>query len=326
MLQQADQNLLEPTTLELGPNSRSQSLEMSVPAALRQAWNEEGFVVIEGALPPHEIDAYNDTVRAVRKAYPNGRDDHGFGDRIGQLHQKHPSLLSAMNRDAILSFLRWAFGEDPTVFASLNFERGTQQEAHIDAIFFWPEPAYAMAGVWVALEDIHPDAGPLFYISGSHKWPFLQSHDVVASRPALAARREAARRGTGDPATQGALIHDLGQAWTSDFLDLEKRKGGVRVPRIIRKGDAVVWHSLLAHGGSPRLNPALSRVSAVFHFFGETAGLFTNEQFFLYSQAEMRSLQPQKPPVEHFAGGLKYMRFPYFVTYDAGQELVHPLS
>lgn len=316
----------DPVPLQLGPSKRALTLDLSVSSSLRNAWNDEGFVVLERAVPVDTIDAYNEIVRTVRQSYPNGRDAYGHGDRIGQLHQKHPDLLAAVNRDMILSFLRWAFGEDPKVFASLNFQRGTQQEAHIDAIFFWPEPAYAMAGVWIALEDISPEAGPLFYISGSQKWPFLQSQHVVAGRPDLAARREAARRGDLDPASLGSVIQDLGQAWTADFLELEARSGGVRVPRVIRKGDAVVWHSLLAHGGTPRINPALSRVSAVFHFFGETAGLFTNEQFFLHSQREIRDLQPQTPPIERFKGGVKYMRFPYFVTYDGGAELVHPLS
>jgi len=314
------------TALPIEPTSRPLRLGWGVPDALKRQWSADGYVVLEQAVPHHEIDAYNAIVAEVRRSVPNGLDSHGFGDRIGQLHQKHPELIELIDRPAILKFLAWAFGEEPVIFASLNFQRSTQQEAHIDAIFFWPDPCYAMAGVWVALEDVHPDAGPLFYLPASHRWPFIQSQHVVSTRPGLAARRDAAHQGMLDPAEFGQTIRDLGLAWTEDFKALERARGGKRVQMPVRKGDVIIWHSLLAHGGSPRANPALSRISAVFHFFGKTARLYSNEQFFLHSQAEMRGLTPQQPPVELYKGRLGYMRYPFFVTYDGGREVVHPLG
>jgi hypothetical protein len=35
---------------------------------------------------------------------------------------------------------------------------------HADAVHFHAEPALFMCGVWIALEDIRPDAGPLAYV------------------------------------------------------------------------------------------------------------------------------------------------------------------
>ena len=101
--------------------------------------------------------------------------------------------------ELVLKFLGHAFGDEPVVFDSLNFERSTEQGAHIDAIFFYPQPVYSMAGCWVALEDVHSDAGPLFYVPGGHQWPFSNGEDVVAGRRELAAEREAIRNHSDHP-------------------------------------------------------------------------------------------------------------------------------
>ncbi|WP_426000271.1 phytanoyl-CoA dioxygenase family protein [Caulobacter sp. DWR1-3-2b1] len=58
-------------------------------------------------------------------------------------------------------------------FQTLNFPVGTQQHIHSDSIHFSSIPERFMCGVWLAMEDIHPDAGPLIYYSGSHKWPIV---------------------------------------------------------------------------------------------------------------------------------------------------------
>jgi ectoine hydroxylase-related dioxygenase (phytanoyl-CoA dioxygenase family) len=36
-----------------------------------------------------------------------------------------------------------------------------------------------------------------------------------------------------------------------------------------KKGDMLIWHSNLVHGGEPMLNPELSRKSMVAHYFAE---------------------------------------------------------
>jgi ectoine hydroxylase-related dioxygenase (phytanoyl-CoA dioxygenase family) len=41
-----------------------------------------------------------------------------------------------------------------------------------------------MCGVWVALEDIHPDSGPLKYFHGSQKLPVFSNEDIKGGPPA----------------------------------------------------------------------------------------------------------------------------------------------
>jgi hypothetical protein len=55
---------------------------------------------------------------------------------------------------------------------TLNFQRGSEQGAHSDAMHFHSAPAGFMCGLWIALEDVRPEAGPLIYYPGSHRSPY----------------------------------------------------------------------------------------------------------------------------------------------------------
>jgi ectoine hydroxylase-related dioxygenase (phytanoyl-CoA dioxygenase family) len=313
-----------PKRYALGPPYGRRPALDDPPKHQRDAWTRDGFVVLPQVFSPGQLAAYRTVVDQVRTEVDDGKDEHGLGDRIGQLHQRHPELLDLAAAPQVLRFLTWAFGDDPVLFGSLNFERGSQQADHIDAIFFWPEPSYAMAGVWVALEDVDPDAGPLFYVPRSHTWPFLRSQDVVATRPELAARRAAAANLT--DADRGALSWELYNAWLEDFLTMKARRKGESRPLPIKSGDVVIWHSLLAHGGSARKDPSLSRNSVVFHYIGRRTKLYTFEQFMLLDDSAVADALPQPMSLVDLDGRLSYMRYDYFVTHSDGKQVVHPLG
>ena len=38
-----------------------------------------------------------------------------------------------------------------------------------------------MCGVWIALEDIHEDSGPLIYYPKSHRSPYINAKDLDLS-------------------------------------------------------------------------------------------------------------------------------------------------
>ena len=66
-------------------------------------------------------------------------------------------ILSYLNNHAVFPF------------QTLNFPVATQQPIHSDVVHFDTLPVRGlMTASWVALEDIHPDAGPLIYYPGSH--------------------------------------------------------------------------------------------------------------------------------------------------------------
>jgi ectoine hydroxylase-related dioxygenase (phytanoyl-CoA dioxygenase family) len=92
----------------------------------------------------------------------------------------------------------------------------------------------------------------------------------------------------------------------------------------LKAGDVVFWHSLLAHGGSRRINPALSRKSAVFHFIGRNTKLYTFEQFMLFDRAALEFQDPQPMDLGSYKGLIEYMRYNHFVTHTP-HPVINPL-
>lgn len=313
-----------PPPLPIGPETAEWYGNNRVSNDLKKQWIEQGYSVLRGAYPVDKIKTYNDIVVKVRRDFDTGEDEFGYGDRIGQLHQRHPELLELAATPEILEFLRWALNDEPVVFGSLNFERGTEQEAHIDAIFFWPEPSYSMAGCWVALEDISVDSGPLFYVPHSHKWPFYLSEHVAEHEPELAQRRRQLLAEGASNEEMQRFAGEMGHAWTRQFLALEKKMCSERQPLSLKAGDVVFWHSLLAHGGSPRANRAMTRKSAVFHFIGRNTKLYTFEQFMLHDRKDLANQLPQPMNLGNYKGLIEFMRYGHFVTHTP-HPVINPL-
>jgi len=298
----------------VGPDRPGWADDARVPKEIRQTWIRDGLVVLPGLVSEERAARHCELVSEVRAAVPNGRDEYGLGDRIGQLHQKIPELLDTLPMDALRNLLRWALDDEPLLFASLNFDRGTQQEAHVDLIYFCTHPLYSMAGVWIALEDVRMEAGPAFYHVGSHRWTF----DFIEEKASDSRRAE-------DPLAPADVIQTRGNAWLARLANRAREVGSTAQPILLRRGDVAIWHAKLAHGGLPRTAPDLSRKSVVYHFIGARSRLYSFEEFFSYSRSELLK-RPGVVVPEEKRGGVRYQRHPYFVTYDGGRELVHPLN
>jgi ectoine hydroxylase-related dioxygenase (phytanoyl-CoA dioxygenase family) len=312
-----------PAVESLGPVPPSSAGDEGFPSEWRPQWTDRGYVVARNLFAKEAVEAHASVVQDARRSIEESKDAHGYGDRLGQLHQRNPELMNLGADRRVRQFLQWAFGDTPLLFGSLNFERGSQQDAHIDAIFFYTEPVYAMAGLWVALEDVHPDAGPLFYLPGSHRWPFIRGEHLWDSSDVRSKVEKARRLPVGDP-FRVALAGTLGQEWTRRVAKMENERGIAREEAVLRAGDAVIWHALLAHGGSARRDPKRSRRSVVYHFIGEHAKLYTFDQFFLETRQEMRVQQGQNVRRALWKD-LPYMNYGYYASYKDGKELIHRL-
>lgn len=151
--------------------------------------------------------------------------------------------------------LRCCWGREPFAFQTLNFPVGTQQHIHSDAVHFHTEPAGFMCGIWVALEPIHPDAGPLEYLPGSHRLPYLQCRDVGVRQKT-------------DVTPDQRIFHDH---WT----EAEHRYGLERRRFTPQLGQAFIWSANLIHGGAAVKDPARSRWSQVTHYFFKGCTYYT---------------------------------------------------
>lgn len=156
----------------------------------------------------------------------------------------------------VIELLGRLYGRPAFPFQTLNFPVGTQQSAHSDMVHFSSQPEKFMCGVWLAMEDVTAEAGPLFYYPGSHRWPVMSNLLV-------------GRRGFGTPlaSAQDPFAH----AWSA----LCAAEGAEAETFLARKGQALIWCANLLHGGSPQIDPRRTRWSQVTHYYFEDCIYYT---------------------------------------------------
>jgi hypothetical protein len=218
--------------------------------------HEQGYAVID--FPDPDFDALSERLkqklvgRYDLDAFRQGKIQ---GLRIQDVwHENEESYRIATN-PAVLSLLETLYGRKSFPFQSLNFPVGTQQHYHSDSLHFSSMPERFMCGVWVALEDIDEDQGPLIYFPGSHKWPIY----------------------TGE---------HIGHTYMSDFGTYQARYEGVWTQLVeaaglpakrfsAKKGQALIWAANLLHGGDIHRDKSKTRWSQVTHYFFKDCAYYT---------------------------------------------------
>jgi hypothetical protein len=171
------------------------------------------------------------------------------GGRIQDGWLVNKAVRNLATHPKVIEFLNDLYQAEAFPFQTLNFPRGSQQETHSDTFHFNSLPVGFMCGVWVALEDIHPDSGPLKYFPGSQKLPVFSTTDL-----------------------NGA---NAGQGYT-DFVSATLGKSGHKQETAaIKRGQAFIWAANLFHGGSSVADPSKTRLSQVTHYYFRGCSYFT---------------------------------------------------
>lgn len=114
-----------------------------------------------------------------------------------------------------------------------------------------------MAGVWVALEDVDPDNGPLVYYPGSHSLPIFSNEHI----------------GINPDFERNPLGHypAFEKAWEAivEALDLKPLYFHAK------KGQALIWAANLLHGGAAQKDKKRTRYSQVTHYYFEGCSYYT---------------------------------------------------
>ena len=181
---------------------------------------------------------------------------HRASGRIQDAWIIDPDVQAIAANPTLLNLLGRLYGRSAFPFQTLNFNVGTQQALHTDAVHFSSIPQRFMCGVWVALEDISAEAGPLQYVSGSHRLPIMDNTAI-------------GRRGFGHSLESAQLPFQ--KVW-----DTLAQSSGMQPEQFLaRKGQALIWCANLLHGGSPQTDPTLSRWSQVTHYYFEDCVYYT---------------------------------------------------
>jgi len=215
----------------------------------RQSFAEQGWLIFDTGIASGVIDRARGDASAAIAARPY---DPESPNRIQDAWRASRAVHDVAIALGVLAVLREAYGREPRPFQTLNFEVGTEQQAHADTVHFNSRPAGFMCGVWVALEDIDESSGPVFYLTGTHRWPELAPADWDAP--------------------PGTEHYDRYEA----HVARQVAEAGIEpVAALLRKGEALLWAGNLLHGGSPRLDPERTRHSQVTHYFFEGCEYWT---------------------------------------------------
>lgn len=219
-----------------------------------------GFAVLD--FPDVDIVARIDRIKASLGPrygidFADPVSDKTIGERrIQDAWQENDDVRAIATNQAVIDLLSKLYGREAFPFQTLNFPVGTQQDAHSDAVHFSSLPERFMCGVWLAMEDVGPDGGPLFYYPGSHRWPIVTN--------ALIGRR-------GFDSDLASAQDPYGPAWDA----LRQANRAEAEVFLAKKGQALIWCANLLHGGSRQNDPTLTRWSQVTHYYFDDCIYYT---------------------------------------------------
>jgi hypothetical protein len=172
--------------------------------------------------------------------------------RITDAFRTENSVMALATDPDTLEILGYLNSRAAFPFQTLNFPVATQQPTHSDVIHFDTLPQRGlMTAAWVALEDIHPDSGPLRFYPGSHKMGLWDLDELGIRMHTLSTDIGDAGRNLYEVKLQEAIDHNK------------------MVPEhaIMSKGETFIWAASLLHGGSKLNNPKMTRKSQVTHYY-----------------------------------------------------------
>ena len=170
----------------------------------------------------------------------------GKGIKVNDFYSTSEIGKKIMLHPVITGFLQAIFQDTPVGMQSLKFTYGSQQPAHMDFPYVVSGIPSHLAAAWIALEDVKADSGPLFYYAGSHKMKKFNWGN-------------------------GIIYHVRESYYTpvqfAAWLEKNcKNNGYEKEVLLIEKGDVLIWHAALVHGGTVISNPEQTRKSFVCHY------------------------------------------------------------
>jgi ectoine hydroxylase-related dioxygenase (phytanoyl-CoA dioxygenase family) len=218
--------------------------------------NEQGYAVIRGAVSTEACErALADIAAFKRKhraAIQGNVNEHDQLYRVVNLHLAIDALASVFSDNEALPVCDRFFDQPATLYTSLYYERGSEQALHRDTPYFCTRPADRYLGVWLALDDVDAGNGPLRVVPGSHRLPPI---DVAAL----------ARKLFPDPASIPSISDPGWNAYQAAVQQQCDEHGMSHREVHVRRGDVIIWHPQMFHGGSPHLTRERSRRSLVMH-------------------------------------------------------------
>jgi len=166
--------------------------------------------------------------------------------RIHGFHYVNPAARRIYVDRGLGALASRILGRRARPIAAINFMRGSEQDLHQDMAVFHIYPHNHLIGAWIACEDVDEDSGPLVVYPGSHRAPFFPGFTDYPQTNLRTADPEMSRR-----------YREYVEGFAARYERREFRA---------KKGQVLLWHGMLIHGGAPIGNRDSSRKSMVIHY------------------------------------------------------------
>ncbi len=228
--------------------------------AFREWFAREGYVVVRQAVPAclceAGVSAFRREVLPDRTGFferhASGRYERHVLTEAGFMKypimnlqdlsaKKYPLFrdtgLDLLTQPRIQHAVQVLCGEPGRIVHTMYFDGNQTTWAHRDGHYIDSEQTGCMIGVWVAAEDIHPEAGRFFVLPRSHRMKV--------------------------PGESGDPNSDEYKARMAEFV-----RGGPLdcLSPVLRQGDLLMWNSMVIHGSLPTSDARHSRRSFTAHY------------------------------------------------------------
>ena len=219
---------------------------------------DDGYVVFPKATDESLIDDYLEFFEAAWDAPPQtiymhwnrqviyiDREHYDDVTKVSDVHSYYANGGELVFPPPVLRFLTQIYERPPVVFQTMTMRKGSQENLHIDTGPLTLTEPMSIAASWVALEDVQPLSGEFQFVPGSHRLPELLHYGTDKGHH-------------GDYREYGTILETT--------LRMCEERGLKTAKFMAKKGDVLIWHADLMHGGAPIQDHTRTRKSLVAHF------------------------------------------------------------
>jgi phytanoyl-CoA hydroxylase len=226
-------------------------------AAALAHYIDHGYVVLPKATDEAVIDEYLALFETAwvdppercwlqwnQQGLPMDRKFYDEVAKVGSLHLWFAQAGDLIFPPPVLRFLTQIYERPPVAFQTLTMRKGSEETLHIDTGPLTLTEPMSLVGSWVALEDVQPLSGEFQFIPGSHRLPEQLHYG-----------KEKGHHGD----------HDEYYKVLMNTLRLGEERGLETESFMAKKGDVLIWHGGLMHGGARIEDPSRTRLSLIAH-------------------------------------------------------------
>jgi len=209
---------------------------------------QEGFMILKGFYSNEEVEKLNGSIDQLLEEKQT--DFNYTGRKIMHAFRQSSYIDQQFFRnEKLIQLLNFAMGKEVVPFQTINFLQGSEQRAHSDSIHMSSSPEGYLIATWTALENIGIDQGPVFYYPGSHRLPYVTCQDYQSGN------------------TKWTIGERSYKNYEDKIAAILQEHSFEKRYFTAEKGDVLIWHANLLHGGSPIQRKGSSRKSMVAHYF-----------------------------------------------------------